>query len=93
MYCTSPRSAGLIAGTLAAFLGVAVAVPAQAAGGWSAPVPLPHLRRVTSRCGHRFRGGSSHRIGADRVGYSQCQRLHQRGRAYLDGARDTRPGL
>jgi hypothetical protein len=41
MYCTSPRSAGLIAGTLAAFLGVAVAVPAQAAGGWSAPVPLP----------------------------------------------------
>jgi hypothetical protein len=41
MYCTSPRSAGLIAGTLAAFLGVAAAVPAQAAGGWSAPVALP----------------------------------------------------
>jgi hypothetical protein len=34
-------SAAIIAGTLAAFLGVAVAVPAQAAGGWSAPVSLP----------------------------------------------------
>jgi hypothetical protein len=34
-------SSGLIAGTLAAFLGVAVAVPAQAAAGWSAPVTLP----------------------------------------------------
>jgi hypothetical protein len=33
MHRTSPRSAGLIAGTLAAFLGVAVAAPAQAAEG------------------------------------------------------------
>jgi hypothetical protein len=41
MHRTSLPSLGLIAGTLAAFLGVAVAVPAQAAGGWSAPVPLP----------------------------------------------------
>jgi hypothetical protein len=41
MHRTSLLSAGLIAGTLAAFLGVAVAVPAQAAGGWSAPVALP----------------------------------------------------
>jgi hypothetical protein len=41
MHRTSLPRLGLIAGTLAAFLGVAVAVPAQAAGGWSAPVPLP----------------------------------------------------
>ncbi len=41
MHRTSPRGAGLIAGTLAAFLGVAWALPAQAAEGWSAPVPLP----------------------------------------------------
>jgi hypothetical protein len=41
MHRTSPLGAGLIAGTLTAFLGVAVAVPAQAAGGWSAPVALP----------------------------------------------------
>ena len=41
MHRTSLGSAGLVAGTLAAFLSVAVAVPAQAAGGWSAPVPLP----------------------------------------------------
>jgi hypothetical protein len=41
MHRISPLSAGLIAGTLTAFLGVAVAVPAQAAGGWSAPAALP----------------------------------------------------
>ncbi len=41
MHRTSPRSLGLTAGTLAAFLVVAGAAPAQAAGGWSAPVPLP----------------------------------------------------
>jgi hypothetical protein len=41
MHRTSLPSLGLIAGTLAAFLGVAMAVPAQAAGGWSATVPLP----------------------------------------------------
>ena len=41
MHRTSLPSLGLIAGTLAAFLGVAMAVPAQAAGGWSAPVLLP----------------------------------------------------
>jgi hypothetical protein len=42
MHRTSPRSLGLItAGTLAAFLAVAGAVPAQAAGGWSAPVTVP----------------------------------------------------
>ena len=41
MYRTSPRSAGLVAGILAAFLGVAVTVPAQAAGGGPRTVPLP----------------------------------------------------
>ena len=41
MHRTSLLGSGLIAGTLTAFLGVAVAVPAQAAGGWSAPVALP----------------------------------------------------
>jgi hypothetical protein len=41
MHRISRCSAGLVAGTVAASLGVAVAVPAQAAGGWSAPVPLP----------------------------------------------------
>jgi hypothetical protein len=41
MHRTSLPSLGLIAGTLAASLGVAMAVPAQAAGGWSVPVPLP----------------------------------------------------
>jgi hypothetical protein len=41
MHRTSLPSLGLIAGTLAASVVVAGAVPAQAAGGWSAPVTLP----------------------------------------------------